>query len=253
MTSHLFDDWIHVARRLRAAPAIALFLDFDGTLARLRERPEQALLHGPVRQVLSALARCPRFRVWVISGRRLDDVRSRIGVPRIRYLGLHGWEGEGEGALSEKTRVALPRIRSSFDTAVANIPGVWVEDKEHAFTVHYGGADESEVRRARTLLDTIVAPWPELFRVQSGHNVWEVLPREIGDKGVAVRRQLRFLSDTALPVYVGDDRVDEPAFAALRNGITVRVGGNTRSRARYRLGGVVEVSAFLQRLREEFA
>jgi len=253
MTAHLFDDWSGIAGRLRSAPVSALFLDFDGTLARLRPRPEQALLHGSVRQVLSVLARCPRFRVWVISGRRRDDVRAKIRVPRVRYLGLHGWEGDGGGALAAGTRRDLPRLRSSVSTAMANIPGVWVEDKEYAFTVHCDDLPEPDMLRARSLLDAMVAPFSGRFRIERGKNVWEVLPREIGDKGVAVRRQLAFLPGPALAVYVGDDRVDEPAFAALRDGITVRVGGHGRSRARYRLGGVAEVSAFLYKLRAEFA
>jgi trehalose-phosphatase len=249
----LFDNWSGIASRLRAAPAIALFLDFDGTLARLRPRPEQALLHGPMRQVLSALARCPRFRVWVISGRRLDDVRSRIRVPRIHYLGLHGWEADDGRKLAGDTRLALPRLRSSVAAAMAELPGVWVEDKQHAFTVHYGGVAEPDARRARALLDALVEPYSRRFRIESGKNVWEVLPKELGDKGVAVRRQLALLSGAAIAVYVGDDRVDEPAFAALRDGITVRVGGKGPSRARYSLGGVAEVSAFLHKLKEEFA
>ena len=253
MTSHLFDHWSEIASRLRTAPAIALFLDFDGTLARLRPRPEQALLHGSVRRVLSVLARCPRFRVWVISGRRLADVRERMRVPRICYLGLHGWERKGCGALAAETGRALPRIRSSVSAAVADVPGVWVEDKQHAFTVHYGGVRESEAQRARALIEAIVEPYSESIRIESGHNVWEVLPKELGDKGLAVRRQLASLSDPAVAIYIGDDRVDEPAFAALRDGITIRVGGHGRSRARYRLSGVAEVSTFLHRLREEFA
>jgi trehalose-phosphatase len=253
MISHLFDEWSRIAGRLRSAPTIALFLDFDGTLARLRPRPEQALLDGRVRRVLSALARCPRFRVWVISGRRLDDVRARMKVPRIRYLGLHGWEAGAGAALAEDTRLALPRLQSSAAAAMADLAGVWVEDKQYAFTVHYRGAHEPDVRRARSLLEAIVTPCSRRFRIECGKSVWEVLPRELGDKGLAVRRQLALLSGTAVAVYVGDDRVDEPAFAALRDGITVCVGGNGRSRARYRLGGVAEVSAFLHKLRAEFA
>ena len=76
--------------------------------------------------------------------------------------------------------------------------------------------------------------------------------KELGHKGLAVRRQLAS-TNPAVPIYIGDDRVDEPAFAALRDGITVRVGGHGPSRARYRLAGVAEVSVFLHKLREEFA
>jgi trehalose 6-phosphate phosphatase len=139
------------------------------------------------------------------------------------------------------------------DAATADIPGVWVEDKQYAFTVHYGDAAEPDAQRAHSRLDEIMASYSSGFRIECGHNIWEILPREIGDKGLAVRRQLASLSDTAVPVYVGDDRVDEPAFATLRDGITVRVGPARWSRARYCLGGVIEVSAFLRRLREEFA
>jgi len=250
--SHLFDDWPAVIRRLRASRAIALFLDFDGTLARLRPRPDQVLLHGSVRRVLAVLARCPRFRSCVITGRRLDDVRSRIRVPRIHYLGLHGWEGHGEG-LSEDTVRAIPRLRSDISVAMAEVPGIWVEDKKYAFSVHFRGVAQTDVRRAYSLLRAIVTPSSRRFRVKKANKVWEVLPRELGDKGIAVRRQLDLLPDPATPIYVGDDPVDEPAFAALPDGVTVRVGRNTLTRARYRLRNVAEVSTFLHKLKEEFA
>src|SRR5690349_8152835 len=90
---HLFHSWNRVARRLRSRRTIALFLDFDGTLTPLRLRPEDVSLDEATRGTLSRLARNPRFRVWVVSGRRRADIRARIGVPGIRYLGLHGWEG----------------------------------------------------------------------------------------------------------------------------------------------------------------
>jgi trehalose-phosphatase len=87
---HLFEDWDAVAGRLQEAPVIALFLDFDGTLAPLRPRPDQVTLDGAARHVLTDLARSPRFLLWVISGRRRADVSARVSVPEIQYLGLHG-------------------------------------------------------------------------------------------------------------------------------------------------------------------
>jgi len=78
--NHLFQCWGEVAARLRSAPGIALFLDFDGTLARLRARPQEAWIEGSARQALAALARNRRFRIWVISGRRRSDVRARAGA-----------------------------------------------------------------------------------------------------------------------------------------------------------------------------
>jgi trehalose-phosphatase len=92
-----------------------------------------------------------------------------------------------------------------------------------------------------------------MFRMECGKNVWEVLPRELQDKGAAVRQQLALVRGRSIPVYLGDDQVDEPAFAALRAGVTVRVGSPCQSQALYRLSGVEEVLMFLRRLRAEFA
>src|ERR1700680_1136270 len=104
---HLFRSWSHVTRRLRSRRLIALFLDFDGTLAPLRPRPEDVWLDEATRSTLSQLVRSPRFRVWVISGRRRADIRARIRVPGIRYLGLHGWEGRARNCVPEETASGL--------------------------------------------------------------------------------------------------------------------------------------------------
>ena len=249
----LLSHWNQVSRRLRSRPKIALFLDFDGTLARLRPRPDQVSIDSSVRQALSALARSPRFRVWVISGRRKADVHARIRIPGIHYLGLHGWEGRGSVSLAEETRHGLTRLLSQIKFALAHVPGLWIEDKEYAFAVHYADVREPDVVRARSILDGVAEPYSEYVRIQRGKNVWEVLPRALEDKGAAVKQQLALLRAGYLAMYLGDDLVDEPAFAALRDGVTVRVGPPCRSQAQYRLSGVAEVRRFLHRLRTEFA
>jgi len=253
----LLSHWNQVSRRLRSRPKIALFLDFDGTLARLRPRPDQVSIDSSVRQALSALARSPRFRIWVISGRRKADVHSRIRIPGIHYLGLHGWEGRGlngqRGGLAEETHRGLTRLLSQVKCACADVPGLWIEDKEYAFAVHYADVREADVAPARSILDSVTKPYSEYVRIQRGKNVWEVLPRALEDKGSAVKQQLALLRAGYLAMYLGDDQVDEPAFAALRDGVTVRVGPPCRSKAQYRLSGVAEVRRFLHRLRTEFA
>ena len=249
---HLFNHWSQIHHRLQSVPRIALFLDFDGTLARLHPRPDQVSLDGSVRQALAALARNARFRVWVISGRRQADVRARVRIPGIRYLGLHGWEGRG-GPLAEETRRGLAVLLSRLKGALAAVPGLWIEDKEYAFAIHYRDAEEQDADRARAIIDDVAAPCLDRFRIEEGKNVWEILPRELEDKGVAVKQQLALLRGRTVAVYLGDDQVDEPAFAALRTGVTVRVGDPCRSQALYRLAGIAEVRTFLHRLRIEFA
>ncbi len=66
----------------------AVFLDFDGTLADMVSDPADAVITEGVAAVLTRLA--ADVPVAVISGRDLDDVRSRVGVPGLWYVGGHG-------------------------------------------------------------------------------------------------------------------------------------------------------------------
>jgi trehalose 6-phosphate phosphatase len=84
--------------------------------------------------------------------------------------------------------------------------------------------------------------------------VWEVLPRQIPGKGVAIRQAVQRWRSPFLPIYVGDDTTDEPAFELLGHGITVRVGDSNRpTRARYWLANPSEVRGFIERLEGELS
>src|SRR5206468_4874464 len=89
---HLFECWPVVARRLKAASSVALFLDFDGTLANIVSRPSMAGLSPPTRKGLARLAKHRQVRVCVISGRDRTNLRRLVAVPRVRCLGLYGWQ-----------------------------------------------------------------------------------------------------------------------------------------------------------------
>jgi trehalose 6-phosphate phosphatase len=244
---HLFQCWAQIAARLDRAPAIALFLDFDGTLARIKPRPGQVWLEGPARQALRNLARCSRFRIWVISGRRQADVCARVGVPGIEYLGLHGWESGASSDLPPETAQSLACAGGWISALVAGAPQVWVENKDQALTVHYRDAAESDAVRVQRLVEGVVASVGGGLQVRLGKCCSEVIPAELGNKGDAVKRLMAPLRGRALPVYVGDDRGDESAFAALADGVTVRVGWGV-TQARYRLSNAAEVRELLQKM-----
>src|SRR5260370_17332234 len=88
----LFACWSDIAARLASSRMVALFLDFDGTLAAIQPRPELVRVHPDLRRTLAELACNPRLRLWVVSARRRADIRARVRVPAARYLGLYGWE-----------------------------------------------------------------------------------------------------------------------------------------------------------------
>ncbi|HEY2017327.1 MAG TPA: trehalose-phosphatase, partial [Bryobacteraceae bacterium] len=127
-----------------------------------------------------------------------------------------------------------------------------LEDKGPVFSVHFRGAADGLIARAREAvadsLDGVGA-----LRTILGMKVWEILPRDIGDKGSAVQHQLHLLPGDVLPIYAGDDRTDEPAFAALPQGLTIRVGRRALTHARYQLRNPAEMRIFLERLGDELA
>jgi len=248
---HLFVGWSEVAGRIRGAPAIALFLDFDCTLSPLRPRPEEVGLSGSMRSIVATLARKPRVRVWVISGRRRADVHARTRIAGVRYLGLHGWEARHGVSIRAETRQLLERLKARARQIVENTPAAWLEDKGMALTIHYARASPCDALRVRQEMARAILPLNGLFQGIAGERGFELVPAEMGDKGTAVRHELAIAAKATLPVFVGDDAVDEPAFASLACGITIRVGRPCRTGARFRLNDVKQVRTFLERLNKE--
>jgi trehalose-phosphatase len=248
---NLLANWNTVAPRLRNAKAIALFLDFDGTLAPLRARPEDAHLPAPARRVLRRLSRRRRMRTWVISGRRQLDVCRRIAVPGLMCLGLYGWENGAPPKLGAETWRILSQARRSLAERLDEAAGLWIEDKGAAFAVHYRGAAPAAVRQGYAMVEEMYGRFGRWLRIVSGDHVWEVLPRELRGKGAAARLRLGYLRQGALPIYFGDDAADETAFEAFSHGITVCVGAARPTRAHFRLRNPAEVCRALQRLDRE--
>jgi trehalose 6-phosphate phosphatase len=253
MPEHLFDRWSEIARRVGRARSVRLFLDFDGTLVAIRRSPEGVTFSNRTRQVLDRISSHRRVTAVIVSGRRRVALRRFVQLPRVQYWGLYGWERGPARRLSRAAVWELSRVRASLVAGLRDRPGVRVEDKRMSVSVHTRGASRTERQRAHELLASTLRACSHLY-VLPASQVWEVLPRQIPGKGGAIRDAVRRLRSPFLPIYVGDDTTDEPAFALLDRGITVKVGGSGRdTRARYWLASPVEVRGFIERLEGELA
>ncbi|HXA96545.1 MAG TPA: trehalose-phosphatase, partial [Candidatus Dormibacteraeota bacterium] len=76
--------------------SILLMTDYDGTLTPIVDDPADAVLAEQTRQDLLRVARSPRGSVAVISGRALEDLRTRVAIGEAIYAGCHGLEIAGE-------------------------------------------------------------------------------------------------------------------------------------------------------------
>jgi alpha,alpha-trehalase len=248
---HLLTRWPEIAPLVGRARLVWLFLDFDGTLAPMTSRPEEATLGGATRLAIERLVRRPRTRITLVSGRRRADVIARTRVRHVQYWGLFGWEQDRRCTTPDSDRRALAHARQRLAALLGGLRGVRLEDKTWALAVHLRHATSAVRQRARAALRLCVARTRAGLHVVAGAHTLNVLPRAIRGKGDAVGRALRQLGSTTLPIYVGDDATDEPAFAAVRQGVAVRVGAPRRTSAGYYLSDTDEVRRFLERLDED--
>ena len=68
---------------------LVLLLDFDGTLAPIVSRPEDAVLPARTRTALERLHQIESLTLAVVSGRAMDDARERVGLLDIAYAGSY--------------------------------------------------------------------------------------------------------------------------------------------------------------------
>ena len=142
MMLQLLEDWDRIAERLHQAPSVALFLDFDGTLAPLTSDPKGAEMNRAARAALRRLARAPQVHAWIISGRRRDDLESTAGpIPGLTFLGLHGASGV---LLSSNVMKTVAEARQVLASRLNGTKGVMIEDKGATFAVHHRSATEPE-------------------------------------------------------------------------------------------------------------
>jgi len=235
---------------------LAILLDYDGTLAPIVDRPEKAVPFPGIPAILRRLVRCRRYRVAVISGRPVAQLRAWVPEGPV-LVGVHGaeWLFPGTGLERLQLPGSLQKTLDDFYRRLQEIVpqnrGFIIECKEVAVALHYRLAAKDDtvsvLARAKRLIETFLPPVD--WAVVEGHKVIEVRPRH-ASKGKAVQRLCeRWPSYT--PLYVGDDTTDEDAFEAVNTagGISILVAAQPRrTAARYRLTGPAAVADFLQEL-----
>jgi len=235
---------------------LALFLDYDGTLTPIVERPELAIMSEEMRATVKTLAE--RCTVAIISGRDRRDVERLVNLNALFYAGSHGFDIAGPHGWHTQHEPAAPyvpaidRAEKALREALSGVKGAIVERKKYSVAVHYRLVADEGVKTAQEAVQTVLSHQPDL-RMLQGKKVYDLQPRIDWDKGKAVLWLLQALDlnkTAVLPVYVGDDITDEDAFKALRNfGIGIVVGDDSRPTiAHYALNNPDEVQDFLQRL-----
>lgn len=248
----LFAAWDEIeAIVAESRRGIAVMLDFDGTLAGIRNQPEQVRLGARMRRALQKIIERGAL-LGIVSGRSLPDVRSRVGIDGICYVGCHGYsmqasQGKPVTLMSRAEEALLPRISRALHVGLHGLRGIRIESKEAGIAIHYRNAERRNARRALAAIRDILGRNRRLNLI-SGKKVWEILPGPGMDKWTAIQHLLALENRRdSLLCYVGDDVPDEYVFARMR-GISVAVGRRRRTSARFFVKTPSDVARFLEEL-----
>lgn len=216
--------------RLASAPQRVLMLDYDGTLAPFKIRPEQAVPYPGVAEVLRALMEQDNTRIVIVSGRRAAEVAELLPLGRRPEIwGAHGWErvtADGQMRMQEPA-AAVQQALAEAESAASPfiVAGTRFERKPASIAFHWRGMP---ARAVGPLREQLTGAWRPL--AEGG--VLELMPFDGGiemrargtNKQHAVKAVLSETPPDSAVAYLGDDVTDEDAFRAVKaQGLAVLV------------------------------
>lgn len=207
-----------LASTLSTTPLLAF--DFDGTLAPIVARPDDACIPLAVARRLDRLSAL--LPLAIITGRTIDDVQGRLSFTPRFIIGNHGAEDphqppEGSSAVFDEVRARLKVHAQEMASA-----GITIEDKHRSIALHYRLARDRDL--ALRLITRLVQGLGPTLNIYGGKFVVNVVSAAEADKAQALERLVKRCGARSA-VFVGDDINDEPVFARHEpTWLTVRIG-----------------------------
>ncbi len=243
-----------ILSHLRADRKRAIFMDYDGTLREFENYPQWA---SPTTEILNLLKKLQLKRnldLYLISGRRPEDLEAWFGHLKITLIAEQGFAVKERGRpewtyphpdtdLSWK-----PQIRHILEQYVTTTPGSSIEEKMSGFVWHYRRSEPEfgkwKAQQLVSVLSEMMTNTP--VEVHHGNLTVQISSVHV-NKGVAVQDCLRH-KDYDVVLCAGDDQTDENMFRLEDPRIiSVKVGKN-KTIATYRLKDPEHFRRFLRRL-----
>ena len=240
---------------LRNPDQHALFLDFDGTLVAIADRPDDVRLDPETLAALTDLKVLLGGALAIITGRDIASIDLFLAPLHLSMAGVHGLmrrDAQGRTWKSNFDAGVPAVIEQAVSPLLKKYPGLLVERKYGAVAVHYRDHPELEQVSIEALENALYGI--KETEIKRGKMVVEIKAAG-GNKGAAVADFLKeepFAGRQA--VFAGDDVTDEDAFAVVNatGGISIKVGpGDTI--ATYRTSGTAEFLEWLRRLPVQLA
>jgi len=227
------------------------FLDYDGTLTGFEDNPSHASPDINLYELLDNLAKNPKNRVVLISGRDKDTFDKWFGDKQYTLIVEHGvWykpAGERWQMIEPLDARWKESMRSLLEFYVDRTPGSFIEEKNYSLVWHYRKSDpELGSNRAIELKDEVTSLVANMnLEILEGNKVIEIKNRGI-NKGRAALQVLKSVPAEKI-VAVGDDWTDEFLFRDLPdNAYTIKVG-LSQTMAAYKVENFIEVRDMLKK------
>ena len=242
-----------IQEKYKEAPSRLLILDYDGTLCKFCNNPEDAVPTPELMEVLSNLCDDKKNKVVISSGRdhhTLDRWFSHLPVDLAAEHGVFYKEKDiwNENVQTNHWDEEIISILQSF---IDKTPHSRLEQKETALVWHYRNVDTWLASlREQQLINALITPCArQNLQIMQGDKIVEI-KSPLYTKGSEARRILQN-DHFGFILAMGDDVTDEDTFRELpADAYTIKIG-NISEVARYSLLSQSEVLPFLKRLTEK--
>ena len=251
---YVFKDLEEIKKKIKKS-SFVLLLDFDLTLSPLAKNPNHAFLPKSTKEKLKEITY--RVPVIIITGRKLSDIKRKVNIKGMLYVGNHGLEHnlnkEDKAFICIPIKKALLEVRKELLKKCKIYSDVVFENKKYAFAFGYRLVGKDKVKSLESIFRKTMKDINHsgLLEARLEKKTFEVRPKIKINKGTACLLALKTIQNKLhkkiLPIYIGDGQTDEDAFNTLqKSGITIRVGKNNKSSAKWYLRNQKEVDYFLE-------
>lgn len=215
---------------------LALFLDFDGTLADIVENPEDVFLAAETLAAISTMHQQTSGAIAIVTGRSIEQIDTLLEPLTLPVAGVHGMARRTfDGSLHEAAHDAalLAEVQARLTSLHLTLPGTLIELKPGSVAFHYRRRPDLQAHIAERVHDRLgdlegldLLHGKMVVEAKAGH----------AHKGSAIRAFMLeppFAGRT--PVFAGDDVTDEFGFHAIAaiGGVSIKIGpGDTAAEFR---------------------
>ncbi|BAM06618.1 trehalose-phosphatase [Leptospirillum ferrooxidans] len=195
-----------------------LFLDFDGTLAEIRDTPDEVYLDQEQWMILENLSK--KHSLFVLSGRSFHDIQKRVPRSLAGLSGDHGAIREfGKEVFiipaGQTIKELLKTLSKEIFSLESEYPKMLVETKDFSLSIHYRNLPEEEVPDLYKKISAIKrrVDTTNILVEAKGKSVWEYRhPDARKEKAVSwfvekIKEKEASLKKTR-NVFIGDDLTD---------------------------------------------